>query len=156
MNGALHTERQSASWWVHAAMLVAVGSSVAVVLPVPGNTSRWWIAVPIALPLVIYGLFTPMTVEVSAEAMVVRFGDFGWPRWVFPVAEISNARAVQFRPLRDFGGWGIRRGRDAYCLNQRGDRGVRFAFIGRDYVVGSDDPERLLAALRTAGAGTAD
>ena len=153
MNRSLHTERQSAGWWVHVVVLVAVASSIAAVVA-PEGASLWWIAVPIVLALVIYGLFTPMTVQVSADAMEVRFGHFGWPRWVFPISEIRGARSVQFRPLRDFGGWGMRRGRDAYCLNERGDRGVRFAFFGRDYVVGSDDPQQLLSALRTAGAGT--
>jgi len=37
------------------------------------------------------------------------------------------------------------------CLNQRGNRGVGFEFRGRRYIIGSEDPEVLLAAMHTAG-----
>lgn len=57
----------------------------------------------------------------------------------------------QFSPLRDFGGWGIRTGRNGTCLNQRGSRGVAFEFRGRRYIIGSDYPEALLSAMHTVG-----
>ena len=152
MTEAFHTERQQAAWWVHAVVLACAVGSVAGAITAPADESRWWIVVPVLLLIGIYGLFTPMTVEVSSEEMAVRFGRFGWPGWSFLPAEIEEAQVVTFRPLRDFGGWGIRRGRDAHCLNERGNTGVRFVHAGRAYIIGSDAPEGLLAALRAAGA----
>lgn len=154
MNGALHTERQPAAWWVHAVVVACAGSAVAGALTAPADDSRWWLALPVLVLAAIYGLFTPMTVEVSSEEVAVRFGHVGWPGWSFQIAEIEDAQVVTFRPMRDFGGWGIRRGRDGFCLNERGNTGVRFRHAGRAYIIGSDAPEDLMTALRTAGAET--
>lgn len=41
--------------------------------------------------------------------------------------------------------------RKGMCLNQRGNRGVGFEFRGRRYIIGTDAPEALLAAMHTAG-----
>jgi len=154
MNDAFHTERQQAAWWVHALVLACAGGSIVGTIATPADSSPWWIVVPTLLLIAIYGLFTPMTVEVSSEVMEVRFGRLGWPGWSFPVAEMEDARVVTFSPLRDFGGWGIRRGRDGFCLNERGTTGVRVVHAGSAYIIGSDAPEELLTALRTAGAET--
>ncbi len=154
MTEASHVERQTAGWWVHAVVLACAGGSIVGTIAAPTDSSRWWIVLPALLLIAIYGLFTPMTVEVSSEEMAVRFGRLGWPGWRFPVAEIEDARVVTFSPLRDFGGWGIRLGRDAFCLNERGDTGVRFVHAGRAYIIGSNAPEALLEALRIAGANT--
>jgi hypothetical protein len=148
----MHEETQRTMWWVHAIVVACIGASLATMIAAPDEAGGWWLLIPIVVLAGLYGLFMPMKVGVSSEAMRVRFGHFGWPRWVFPIDEIADARVVTFRPLRDFGGWGIRRGREGYCLNERGDRGVRFEHIGNTYTVGSDDPEQLLSVLRTAGA----
>ncbi len=152
MSGALHSEKQYAMWWVHAIVIVSIGAALATMIAAPEEAGGWWLIIPIVILLAIYGLFMPMTVEVSSDAVRVRFGHFGWPKWVFPIAEISDARVVTFRPIRDYGGWGIRRGEDGYCLNERGSEGVRFEHAGKTYTLGSDAPEQLLSALRTAGA----
>lgn len=148
----MHEETQNAMWWVHAIVVVCIGGSLVTMFAAPAEAGGWWLSIPIVILIGLYGFFMPMKVSVSSEAMRVRFGHFGWPRWLFPLDEISNARVVSFRPIRDYGGWGIRQGEDGYCLNERGDSGVRFEHIGKTYTVGSDDPERLLAVLRTAGA----
>ena len=156
MSGDLHKEAQSLPLWVHALILGALGSSAITVAFLPADAGRWWIIIPILIGVGVYTVFNPMTVEVDGEAMHVRFGQFGWPRWIFPIDQIEDARVVTFRPLRDYGGWGIRRGEEGYCLNERGDSGVRFEHVGNTYTVGSDDPERLLEILRTAGADIAE
>ena len=147
----LHTERQSVAAWVHLVMIACVlpGTVAAILAEDPG--ARWTIAICVVIIVAVYGLFTPMTVRVDSERVAVDFGRFGWPRWRFPISEISSAETVEFAPLRDFGGWGIRRGKKGWCLNQRGSRGVRMDFAGRSYIIGSDDPEALLRAMQTAG-----
>lgn len=151
MSALTHEETQQTMWWVHAIVVVGIAASIATMIAAP--VGGWWLIIPIVILLGLYGFFMPMKVTVSTEAMHVRFGQFGWPRWVFPIGEISDVRVVTFRPIRDYGGWGIRRGEKGYCLNERGDRGVRFEHIGKTYTVGSDDPERLLAALCAADDG---
>ncbi len=152
MNEPRHVERQTLAAWVHVALGLCLGGAVASALGARQGEDWWWGLIPIGLILVVYGVFSPMTVRVDGEEMIVTFGHFGWPRWRFMIREIRDARVVEFSPLRDYGGWGIRAGREGICLNQRGRRGVRFEHLGHSYLVGSDAPERLLAALAAAGA----
>ena len=48
-------------------------------------------------------------VRVDATGVVTRSA-FGLPRFVVPIAEIAEARAIELSPMREFGGWGIRVG----------------------------------------------
>jgi len=146
----LHEERQHVAVWVHLVIAVALGGTIVSLFLTPEETSPWWLVIPGVILIALYLLFTPMTVEIHSDAMYVRFGRIGWPRWVFPLDQINDPRVVEFRPRLDYGGWGIRRGSKGYCLNQRGNRGVRVEQPGGTYTVGSDDPERLLSALESA------
>ncbi len=51
------------------------------------------------------------TVRVDAAGLAVH-GAFGWPSLVIPADEILDAGTTEVSPLRDFGGWGYRVGRD--------------------------------------------
>ena len=147
----LHVERQFFHWAVHVIIIASVGVGGVVAALAPEPSARWAIAIAVLLCLAIYGVGSPMTVRVNSERVEVTFGHLGWPRWRFAIAEILQASVIEFSPLRDFGGWGIRTGRDGTCLNQRGDRGVAFEFRGRRYIIGSDHPEALLLAMHTVG-----
>lgn len=163
----VHRERQWVGWWVHLIVMAIAGGALAGVLGLDGEAQSPLILLLLAPVFgAIYLLLIPMEVEVDSEQMRVHFGHLGWPRWSFELQRIEEAEAVEFSPLRDYGGWGIRMGggmlsvgrersRGAeLCLNQRGRRGVRFRHGSRRYLVGSDDPEGLLAALRARGIAT--
>ncbi len=147
----LHVERQHLASWVHFVLWFCVVTGVTAGVAAPAGAERWTILIPVSLVALIYVLLTPLTVRVNSECLEATFGLLGWPRWRFPVGEIIGARVIEFSPLRDFGGWGIKSGPLGMCLNQRGSRGVIFAHGDRSYVIGSDDPEALLQALHTVG-----
>ncbi|MBI3117707.1 MAG: hypothetical protein HYZ00_03410 [Candidatus Hydrogenedentes bacterium] len=83
--------------------------------------------------------------------------------WLFPIfwrrlplGEVSDPEIVRYRPLRDAGGWGLRFGRfggeRCQFWNARGDQGVRFHLNGKQYLIGTQQPDQLAAALRGRGA----
>jgi len=93
-----------------------------------------------------------MTTEVARDALTVRFGVFfTYYRKRFPIEDIRAARCVEYRPLRNAGGWGIRFGRfegkPCRFLNARGRRGVFLETVGKPYIIGSETPEALCAAI---------
>ena len=101
-----------------------------------------------------------MSTEVTRTELVVTMGRF-FPlyRRRVALADITEVRAVTYRPLRDAGGWGIRWGRfegnRCAFLNARGDQGV-FLLLqnGKRLIVGSQNAGALEAAvLREAGPG---
>ena len=105
-----------------------------------------------ALPLNLLFVVT----EVAEQEVVVSFGRwFTLYRKRVALHDISEARPVYYRPIRDAGGWGIRWGRfeGKRCafLNARGDRGVLLVYgTEKHLVIGSQEPEQLAHAIRKA------
>lgn len=133
------------------------GTLIGLVLLVLGTAAvLWWLTAPgwalvALLPgLVLLGVLSAR-VSISTQGVRVRsFG--GLVRWfTVPLEEAGHATVTEVRALRDFGGWGIREGRDG-----------RRAFLTRSgtaievprqwaptLVVTVDDADRAAATLNT-------
>jgi len=93
-----------------------------------------------------------MRVTVTLEQIQVRFGLLSIPLLRLPIAEITQIEVYHFAPLRDFGGYGIRFNREMKAYFFRGDTGVKIrTSTGKQYLIGSDRAERLVAVLHAAG-----
>ncbi|MGL6226599.1 MAG: hypothetical protein ACRC10_08230 [Thermoguttaceae bacterium] len=90
-------------------------------------------------------LFPGFFIEVNNEKLVVRMGLVKLNVFSMPLKDIQSAEIVTFRPLRDFGGWGIRYGKDnAWAYFMSGTQGVKIVTTkNRKYIIGSDTPDLL-------------
>lgn len=116
-----------------------------------------WVYVLLCVVLaILLGVLTMrQTTTVSGDTVTVRFGRLYTTR--IPVAEVAKAQAVAYRPVRDYGGWGIKGSRRRRALNTRGYRGVLLTKTdGSTILIGSQKPRELLAALERAGVRTED
>jgi len=131
MNGpVLFEESQSFSPWLYA----LVGFVLAILLAV---------------------LTARQTTTVTLGAVTVRFGFLY--RTSIPLSEVRQAEAIAYRPIAEYGGWGIRGFGRRRALNTRGDRGVLITRTdGSTILIGSQKPRELLAALTQAGVSTQD
>jgi len=69
-----------------------------------------------------------------------------------PWDEIAHVEAISYRPLRDYWGWGIRWGRYGQAYTVTGDLALLVTLSsGRTFLLGSQRPEELEAALRSGG-----
>lgn len=143
------TERQRFALWAEllvalpvvavAGALYAEGESLRTTLLALGGTA-------LSMGLV-YVLIFQMTTEVDEQELRVHFGYIPTYRWRMPCAEILEAKAVQYNPIREYGGWGIR-GIPVTALNARGNLGVMLTLRnGRTMLIGSQRPDLLLLAL---------
>ncbi len=116
----------------------------------------WLYAVAALLVLIALSLATlQMKTTVAPDAVTVRFGFLSTTR--IPVSEIARAEAVAYRPIRDYGGWGIRGLGRRRALNVRGDRGVLVVRTnGTTVLIGTQRPRELLSALAGVGVATED
>jgi hypothetical protein len=116
----------------------------------------WVVALLLAVVLLLGALLSMrLTTTVRADAISVRYGFLYRTR--VPLAEITRAEAVQYAPLRDYGGWGIRGSRRRLALNARGNQGVLLTRSdGTTLLVGSQHPRELLEVLSRAGVATED
>jgi hypothetical protein len=101
--------------------------------------------------LVIFGIIFPvwfliMRLEIQVTSSSLRFRMFplhmNWRE--VPFGTIDGVVAVVYRPIREYGGWGIRFGRKGIAYNVSGDRGVQVTLkSGKSFLLGSRRPEEL-------------
>ena len=96
----------------------------------------------IGLPVFIYSIC--LLIEVRASGLYIRVRPLHRNWVVFNFQDICNVEAVTYRPIRDYGGWGIRYGWQGKAYNMRGDKGVMLVLNNVDNVlIGSQYHEKL-------------
>jgi hypothetical protein len=100
-------------------------------------------------------LFGRLRVQVTRSDLLVGFGFVRLIQKRIPYSDIAALETVSYRPLLEFGGWGIRYGRGGKrAWTMRGNRAVRLQLRdGVQLYVGSETPERLAERIRAAGGG---
>ena len=148
---AVYREEQYFDWRVYA-LIGVVGLLTGIGL----LRGRIW-TTEVALGLVIGVAFLMfavvfilhMTTEVSPTGLRVSFGWApAYPR-VVAIHTIRSLEVVNYRPIADYGFWGIRAGRDGErAFIARGTRGVLLELIdGTKVLIGSQRPEALASVL---------
>lgn len=89
-----------------------------------------------------------LEVKVASEALSVRFRPFVARR--IPYREIARVEAKSYRPLVEYGGWGIRWGPGrGIAYNVSGTEGVLLELTnGKRILLGSQNPQPLAEAIR--------
>ena len=146
-------------WWV---MLLVLGITAMVwwgfiqqiLLGIPwGNnpSSDWmmwllWLIFGIGFPLAF--LMTRLDVKVLDDAISIDYVPLS--KRTILLADIEKVEARTYKPLQEYGGWGIRgrSGRRAY--NVSGNRGVELTLHnGSRIMIGSQKAEELALAIQT-------
>ena len=153
-------------WWVWAIMLLVVGVSWWAFLAQIVGGEPWgnrpapdWVVwlifglFGIISPLVL--LFARLIVTVGDDAVRIRWIPFG--RKTVALADIESCIARTYRPIREYGGWGVRwAGKRGTAWNAHGNRGVQLVLTnGKRLLIGSQQAEALAEAIEQAR-GTMD
>jgi hypothetical protein len=148
--------RQPWYWAIQIPVLAAVGYIVfrQLVLGKPvgqhpaSNMSLAIIAATVAL-FVVWFIKLELITEVRDDALDIRFRGL-FVRRAIPLAEITHFEAKTYRPIRDYGGWGVRRGVAGMAYNVSGNRGVDLRLAdGKSLLIGSQRPEEFVMVLQT-------
>ncbi len=107
------------------------------------------LALGLVFVMVVILFLLHMTTEVTATGVRVWFGWIPTYRRFVPIDTVRSVEVVTYRPIADYGFWGIRSGRDGErALIARGNRGVRLELTdGSKLLIGSQKPELLAAAI---------
>lgn len=90
-----------------------------------------------------------LRVEVREDAVYVRYAPLHFSYRVFPFDTIASCRARQYKPMREYGGWGVRGTKKNAAYNVSGDWGVQLEFKdGRKLLIGSQRAEELAQAIQ--------
>ena len=87
-----------------------------------------------------------LIVEVRDDGLYIRF--FPLSRQIIRYENIEKSYVRTYRPLKEYGGWGIRYGRKGKAYNVSGNRGVQLKLSGgKRLLIGSQQPEKLADAI---------
>lgn len=141
-------EHMQVGWATRLASAVGVVVLLAVSAQLPSNGTALLVAA-VLLPIVML-VFSRLTVRIDRDRLSVAFG-FGWPRRTVAVADIVAAEITRTTWIE---GWGIRLTRRGWLWNVSGLDAVALQLsTGKQFMVGTDEPRRLHAAIERARAG---
>ena len=104
----------------------------------------------ILLEIGIIALFAGMKLitEVRSDGLYIRFFPPHLSFRRIPLEDLAGFGARTYRPIREYGGWGIRFGRRGRAYNVSGNRGVRIDYAnGRHILIGSQRADELADAI---------
>ena len=106
-----------------------------------------WLAIGIGFPLFFYSM--KLITQVRSNGLYVKFFPFHLSFKRFAFDKLRSYQAIEYRPLRDYGGWGIRYGLRGKAYNVSGTRGVMIEFTdGNRLMIGSQRSEEMAMAIR--------
>ena len=112
--------------------------------------------VQIVTILFIFGIFysAQLMTEVRADGLYIRFKPFHASYRRFGFESLKTYTACTYRPIMDYGGYGIHRGWKGWAYNVSGNSGVQIElFNGKKILIGSQKPGELINALNAAAGG---
>ena len=85
-----------------------------------------------------------LTVVIRESEMILHLGLVPLITKTVPFKQIKYLRITKYRPIKDFGGWGLRGLGKQQLWSARGTDGLVLNLIeGSELIVGSDDPNKL-------------
>jgi hypothetical protein len=118
--------------------------------PAP-DTVMMVIALVFGIAFPVLFLVGNLTVEVRSDGLYYRFFPFHIRFRRIAPESLVNYEVRTYKPIRDYGGWGIRYGRGGKAYNVSGNRGVMLELSGGErLLIGSQKPEDLANAISLA------
>jgi hypothetical protein len=105
----------------------------------------FWLLIGIGLPLLF--VYMKLIVEVGDDGVHIRYVPF--VSRLIPFEEIQRHEARSYKPIREYGGWGIRWwGGNRRAYNVSGNQGVELKLRGGDRImIGSQRADALAEAI---------
>ena len=132
-------------WWLWAILLVFPLLSV---IPFDDKgINSYYVLIGISIPLMFY--FFELRTFVTSEGLSFQFFPFHLKKHLIKIEEIEKIEALKYKPLGDYGGWGIRYGFKGKAYNVSGNLGVKVHLSnGRNILFGSLKYKDLEQALK--------
>jgi hypothetical protein len=108
-----------------------------------------WVIFGVLFPIFFYSL--KLVTDVRNDGLYIRFFPLQFHSKKISFEEIKTYEIRTYSALKEYGGYGIRYGKNGKAYNISGKRGVQFEFLdGKRLLIGTQKPEELIQALDTA------
>ena len=134
-------------WWLWVILLSFPIMSFG---PFDGNKINInYVLIGLVLPLIFY-LFE-LRIKVSNKGLHYQFFPFHFKSHTINIEDIEKIEPLQYKPLAEYGGWGIKYGFKGKAYNVSGNKGVKiFLKNGLNIMFGSQKHNELAKALKAA------
>jgi len=123
--------------------------------PLPAVVMVVILTVPTAITVLFW--ISKLETEVRPDGLYIRFFPFHINFKRFTFEDISEYYAREYRPVLEYGGWGIRYSFSGRAYNVSGKKGLQIIFKnGKRLLVGSQKPHELVAAIDSIIKGNAE
>ena len=146
--GAIFEEKQKFNqWWLWGILLSFPIISVG---PFDDNEINvYYVLIGLAIPLLFY-LFE-LRIKVNEDGLHYQFSPFHLKFHTIKMDEIESFKAMEYSPLKEYGGCGIKYGFKGKAYNVSGNKGVKiFLKNGTNIMFGSQKHKELAKALKAA------
>jgi hypothetical protein len=100
------------------------------------------------LPVVLVAVLLFLELQVTVQDSGVRIRMLPFANRTITPAQIARWEARTYRPIREYGGWGVRFGPRGRAYNVSGTRGVEITLdSGKRVLIGSQRSDDLAAAI---------
>jgi len=137
--------------WMAVVLTVAIAGGLVIAV---SSTLATGIHAGTIIGLVVFSVITfllmgaKLTVHVSAEGLSVQYWPFHWQPQRIDLRAVASVEAVRYKPILEYGGWGIRYRRHGKAYNVRGNEGVLLTYRhGRTLLLGSQRAKELAQAI---------
>ncbi len=115
--------------------------------PLPVIAVVIMIVVPVSLAVLFW--MAKLETQVRSDGLYVRLFPFHINFKKFSFEDFSQYYVRQYRPILEYGGWGIRCSfRNGRAFNVSGNKGLQIVFKnGKKLLIGSQKPQELVAAI---------
>ncbi|MDO9390599.1 MAG: hypothetical protein Q7U71_02375 [bacterium] len=89
-----------------------------------------------------------LTTRVTNQGISVQFIPLHRKPVMFPFSDIGQYSVRTYRPIMEYGGWGIKRGPGGLAYNVSGNKGLQLVLKdGKRILIGTQKPEQLKSAI---------
>jgi hypothetical protein len=91
-----------------------------------------------------------LNTEIYTDGIYVRFRPFHSKPRFYPWSEIAHCEVRKYKPLLEYGGWGIRKGFGGTAFNVRGNMGLQLVIKGgKRVLIGTQKATELAGVLKS-------
>ena len=147
MSTLFEEKQKFTQWWL---WVILLSFPIISVGPFDENEiNGYHVLIGLAIPLLFY-LFE-LRIKVNEDGLYYQFLPFHLKFYTIKMDEIESFKAMEYSPLKEYGGWGIKYGFKGKAYNVSGNKGVKvFLKNGSNIMFGSQKHKDLKKALKLA------
>jgi hypothetical protein len=108
------------------------------------------LVVPVILVTIVFAflLSSRLKTKIDFQGIHVSFYPFIWKERTFLWEELASVSVREYRPIAEYGGWGLRGFGKNRAWNVRGNQGIQLVFkSGKKLLIGTQKPKEAAAIM---------